>query len=357
MVLLPNLMSLISIKRCALLIVSTVSVAGCFQSNAQGDLFSDYQHRIASVQQQPVAIVPDVSLVSLPDKRDIFLTIPVTTLGIVQTYQLRKCGLFGLVAEKNSSLGKVQDEFRYFDYQLQLIVGLEACLASDSIDSDLKSELQAILDSKYHYLPYYFSNLVLSSDAMRSQLNSDGWVVLNASRTAVYVQPALEKLNQVSDYILGVQAGTSSALEMPEPLMAYQEVLEKQRVVGNLLFSLKASTAWLNAITLQLKEHDSGIVCGPGRDMTRFRYLVNVFNQQFIARVQPYLAFISSEYQVIARDISVIDSALLAGNHDMSHYPTHAIYQQFTIATQSHVRYWKALFQRCGKTLNEVRGH
>ncbi|MCL9776934.1 DUF3080 family protein [Vibrio methylphosphonaticus] len=355
MVLLPNLTSVRSIKRGALLIVSAASVFGCFQSNDQSELFSDYQSRVASVQDQPVLSVPAVGLVSLPAKRDMVRAIPVTTLGLVQTYQLRNCGLFGLVAEKNSSLGKVQDEFRFFDYQIKLIAGLEACLMSDSIDSDLKSELQTILDSKYQHLPYYFSNLVLSSDAMRSQLNSDGWLASDVSRMAIYVQPALAQLNQMSDYIIGIQAGTQISQERPESLIEYQEVLEKQRVIGNLLFSLKASSKWLNAITHQLREYDSKVVCGPGRDMTRFRYLVNVFNQIFIANVQPYLSLLNSEYRVIELDLRVIDSALLAGNHELVHYPTHDIYQQFTKATQSHVGYWKALFRRCGKTLKDVR--
>ncbi|QSA19926.1 DUF3080 family protein, partial [Vibrio furnissii] len=31
--------------------------------------------------------------------------------------ELRKCALFSLIAERNSVLGKVQDEFRRFDYE------------------------------------------------------------------------------------------------------------------------------------------------------------------------------------------------------------------------------------------------
>nr|WP_256384204.1 DUF3080 family protein [Photobacterium toruni] len=40
------------------------------------------------------------------------------TIGLLNAYELRQCGLFQLIAERNSVLGKVQDKTRRLRYEL-----------------------------------------------------------------------------------------------------------------------------------------------------------------------------------------------------------------------------------------------
>lgn len=334
---------------------ASIALSGCFQSESMTEAFADYQRKVASVQERPLLAPPETPLVLLPSKRDMIQDIPVTMLGIVDTYQLRQCHLFGLIAERNSSLGKVQDAFRNFDYQIQLIDGLERCIASSQIDSALKQDLQDILNIKYRYLSNHFYNLLFTSDAMRTQLNSSGWLEPTSGSVAMKVTPSLLTLNDINEVITQLNAG-GVLMSAPPSMTPFQETLEKNPVIGNLAFSLQASTQWLDAVTTQLSQYDSAILCGKQRDTTRFRYLVNVFNQTFVAKIQPYLSFLDSEYRIVSGEFLVIDEVSKI-NRANSIYDLRALYHQFSLSSREHVNYWQKLFSRCGKTLRDVRNN
>lgn len=330
------------------LLLSVVIMTGCF-SDTPSDRFLDYQERIASIQQTALIPAPTVKLVELPAKRELTKEIPRTTLGLVDSYQLRKCNLFGLIAERNSVLGKVQDQFRNFDYQLKLIDGLERCLTSNQIEPELKQNLEQILDTKYQYLPDYFFNLVYTSEAMRTQLTGTDWVVMKEASSALQLRESLEAFNNVAKFI---STRDRASIERPPLLTNYQETLEKQNVIGRLAFSLEASQLWLQTVTDQLVQHDESIACGKNRDMTRFNYLVNVFNNVFVKEVQPYLSYLDSEYQSLSTQTQFVSKLLAADDH--SNYSLEARHKAFKQANRAHVDYWKHLFKRCGRSLSSV---
>ncbi|MCG9661496.1 DUF3080 domain-containing protein [Vibrio mediterranei] len=331
------------------------ALTGCLEQKGAESRFEDYLSRIASVQDSDALPSPDNALITLPSQREITIDIPRTTLGIVDSYQLRKCHLFELIAERNSVLGKVQDQFRDFDYQIALIDGIERCLLSDKIEQSVKAQLEDILATKYRYLPSYFSNLIFTSHAMRAQLSGNQWLDEGISSQAAQLHSALNTFNSIADYIL-TQTEGSHTLTLPPSITPYQETLEKTKLIGNLAYSLQASTQWLTVATQQLQKYDNKILCGANRDTTRFNYLVNIFNNLFITDIQPYLSFLSSEYQAISREVVFIKHVLDKVQQDkVSVYRLDRIYDEFKTANQQHVFYWKSLFKRCGKTLTEIR--
>ena len=62
------------------------------------------------------------------------------------------------------------------------------------------------------------------------------------------------------------------ALTLPA-ITPYQEVLEKQPLLGQLKFSLDNSAQWLSAATAQLTTYDAAIICGANRNQTKLNYL------------------------------------------------------------------------------------
>ncbi|MGR5297560.1 DUF3080 family protein [Vibrio mediterranei] len=339
----------------ALVFIISAFLSGCIEQQGAESRFEDYLSRVASIQDSDALPHPVNTLITLPSQRNITIDIPRTTLGIVDSYQLRKCHLFKLIAERNSVLGKVQDQFRDFDYQITLIDGIERCLLSDKIEQSVKAQLEDILATKYRYLPSYFSNLIFTSHAMRAQLSGNQWLDEGISSQAAQLHSALNTLNSIAAYIL-TQTEGSHTLTLPQPITPYQETLEKTKLIGNLAYSLQASTHWLTVVTQQLQQYDNKILCGANRDTTRFNYLVNVFNNLFITDIQPYLSFLSSEYQAISREVVFIKHVLDKVQQDkVSVYRLDHIYDEFKTANQQHVFYWKSLFKRCGKTLTEIR--
>lgn len=325
--------------RIFIVLVSLLSLSACdFIKSPMDASLDTYLARIANVQDRPAIPMPDNVNVLLPTKRELHITIPSISIGLLDSYELRKCGLFNLVAEKNSVLGKIQDQFRNFDYQLRVSYGIERCLMSPDISSALKTQLASIQQQKLKQLPAHFTNLVFSSDAMRNQLEATEWLSVDQGRRSTQVIQALNQID--SGFSASKTLDYTSTLNALTP---YQEVLEKNAVLGPLSYSMLNAGNKLGVITQQLKAHDESILCGQGRNTTKFRYLRNVFNEFFIGQIQPYLAKIDSIYNELNSVMDFVDTS-----HANYQYPIKQYHQAFRTATKEHVEYWQALFKRCG---------
>lgn len=223
--------------------------------------FSDYLNRIANIQNSPSLPEPPAQAIALPDKRALFKEPDTITLGLFDSYELRKCGLFNLIAERNSVLGKVQDQFHRFDYEIRLLNGLHLCVTAPDLSPGLRDKLNAIEAHKRKQLPVYWANLLYTSTAMRSQLSSLQWYHPKSEENGVIQALALLQQNQ--------QWMNATTPGLPPPgITTVQEVLEKRPLTGEIRYSLDNSALWLNTITRQLNRYDSQIICGPDRDTT-----------------------------------------------------------------------------------------
>ncbi|UUM31731.1 DUF3080 domain-containing protein [Vibrio japonicus] len=325
--------------RRTLILLFSFLISGCDWATHPVDAkFSTYLNRIANVQDaEPLPLNTNTNIL-LPTKRDLNFDIPLVTIGLLDSYELRKCELFNLIAEKNSVLGKVQDQFRNFDYQVQLIYGIDRCLLNEALSPALKAQLTQLASTKRNQLPMHFSNLVYTSDAMRSQLTAYEWI--NADNASIS-STLLQAINQID-----AAWHTTSEVTFTNTLnsvVPYQEVLEKEPAIGELSYSMLNASIKLNTITQQLKTYDERIICGQSRDTTKFKYLRNVFQQLFIEDIQAYLAKLDSVYLRIEPMIGFTQSA-----HPNFRYPIQAYHAQFRQSISAHVDYWKSLFARCG---------
>lgn len=325
------------------IILSSLFIFGCDWSKSEvDDKFSTYLSRIANVQGSDALAFNDNINITLPTKRELTFNIPTVTIGLLDSYELRKCDLFNLIAERNSVLGKVQDQFRNFDYQVQLIYGIDNCLLNKNISSALKDQLTQLLETKINQLPLHFSNLIYTSEAMRSQLTAYQWVT---NDNASISSELLQAFNQI-DAAFQIREQVSSTDRL-NSVVPHQEVLEKDPKIGELSYSMLNASRKLNVISQQLQLHDGAILCGQYRDTTKFKYLRNVFQQQFIDDIQPYLAKIDSAYMRLEPMLSFTQAT-----HPDFTYPIQQHHAQFRQAIKDHVGYWKTLFQRCGALPN-----
>lgn len=316
----------------AVFLSSTLVLTGCRDDSPSG-LFDDYLTRIVRVQGAPEVKAAPVSISELPRKRDLRVDIAPVSMGLLDSYQLRQCGLFHLIAERNSVLGKVADEFRNYDYQRALLAGLTQCQNSLDLDPELKTTLAEIDNQKRPQLALHQWNLVYTSEAMQKQLSGSQWLKADMAESVQQVNQALSIVSS---------AFKNSNIEVIEA----QETLEKKPIVGQINYSLVSATAGLNRASDQLYQNDHLIICAPNRDTTKFKYLNNVFEQQFVGQVQPYMAQLDSYYQTLSANLSLFDPQ--PEIHDYV-YPLQANHQAFRQAIRRHVSYWQQLFKRCGR--------
>ncbi|MEX0333617.1 DUF3080 domain-containing protein [Vibrio tubiashii] len=318
--------------RSVLISVILLTLVAC-QTDSPSHLFDDYLTRVARVQDAPRVNRDSVSYAQLPRKRDLYVDVPSVSIGLLDSYQLRQCGLFNLIAEKNSVLGKVADEFRNYDYQTALLDGLSRCLNSNALEQELKLKLVEIQQQKQSQFEVHHWNLIFASDAMQKQLSGTRWLEPNLGQTVVEINQALATLNLASGNV-------------SNQVIDVQEVLEKKLIVGNLSYSLAMATSKLNHVTQQLTEYDHNIICAQNRDTTKFKYLNNVFEQQFVGKVQPYMAQLDGYYQTLSSNLNLFDPKPNIHNYV---YPIKKHHVEFRQAIRHHVDYWQQLFKRCGR--------
>ncbi|MEZ8291576.1 DUF3080 domain-containing protein [Vibrio sp. 10N.237.312.B06] len=315
------------------LLCLTMVLTGCFDDSPQ-NYFDDYQTKIANVQDAD-EIQQDWELESLPRKRELFIEVPSLSIGLIDSYQLRQCGLFNLIAERNSVLGKVADEFRNYDYQVALLEGVGHCLSNNELEPEIVELLREIEQQKLAQFPLHQWNLIYASEAMQSQMRGSQWLRADIGDQVRQTSDALEHINQALNTPL-VSGKTTEV----------QEGLEKSSTLGDLYYSLSSASAELDTITQQLTTFDANIICGKQRDTTKFRYLNNVFEQQYIDKVQPYMAQLDGYYQHLAPQLAMFDAQPELHSY---HFPIKDAHQAFRSSTRRHVDYWQQLFKRCGR--------
>lgn len=317
-----------------LVVVACLILSAC-QADSPSVFFDDYLTRVVRVQNAPQVESTLEEYVNLPRKRDLYIEIPSISIGLLDSYQLRQCGLFNLIAERNSVLGKVADEFRNYDYQNALLGGLSRCINSPQLDPELQQVLTEIGTQKRAQLALHQWNLLFASEAMQKQLQGNQWLEANLGQTVSEVNEALTRLNLAFH-------------QSEEKTIDVQEILEKNNIIGNLNYSLVMATSKLNLVTQQLTEYDHTVICQPNRDTTKYQYLNNVFEQQYVAKVQPYMAQLDRYYQTLSANLT-----LLAPQPDIHNYvyPLTQNHQAFRLAIRRHVDYWQQLFKRCGRKL------
>ena len=315
------------------LLCLTMVLTGCFDDSPQ-NYFDDYQTKIANVQDAD-EIQEDWELESLPRKRELFIEVPSLSIGLIDSYQLRQCGLFNLIAERNSVLGKVADEFRNYDYQVALLEGVGHCLSNNELEPEIVELLREIEQQKLAQFPLHQWNLIYASEAMQSQMRGSQWLRADIGDQVRQTSDALEHINQALNTPL-VSGKTTEV----------QEGLEKSSTLGDLYYSLSRASAELDTITQQLTTFDANIICGKQRDTTKFRYLNNVFEQQYIDKVQPYMAQLDGYYQQLAPQLAMFDAQPELHSY---YFPIKDAHQAFRSSTRRHVDYWQQLFKRCGR--------
>ncbi|EDP60096.1 DUF3080 domain-containing protein [Vibrio sp. AND4] len=310
-------------------------------------LFEKYNQRLANVLEVSGSELPPSPAVSIPDKRELFQELPRLSLGLLESYQLRQCGLFNLIAEKNSQLGKVQDAFYDFDYQTTLLRTLDVCLNDYPLNDEESTKLIGLYDKKWHHFIVHLDNMLLTSDAMRKQMSGASWLPLKSKAHVAHVRDTFLVLDAM------YQTPHRTLSRLPDATVVdYQEGMEKSRVVGRLYYTLVDATHWLDKTTQMLEANQKKILCLPNRDTTQFRYLKNVFQSIYVAEVQPYMAFIDGTYQQLEDGIRLVERRMSA--HGVR-YGIDEAHLQFRQKTLEHVQFWKNLFKRCGVTVGNQK--
>lgn len=143
----------------ALLLVAGLGglLAACSGGGDSNDRLVDYQRELARRLDlaPPTPAAPD-NIGAFPGPRERLVVIPETREGLLNVFALRECHITTLVAERNSTLGRVAPASQVWRYELTLWQRLSDCLESEVperlADAD-RERLERLTRTKTEQLP------------------------------------------------------------------------------------------------------------------------------------------------------------------------------------------------------------
>ncbi|WP_421863901.1 DUF3080 family protein [Motiliproteus sp.] len=326
-------------------------------------MLEDYLQRVANVlEAEPQSSNAETRAVMLPlpSRRERRLTPEELRSGLLDSLELRHCGLLPLIAERNSSLGKVMKPSLQLNYELQFFAKLQPCLKRDQqqsiSDTEFSAQLQQIYRIKSANLVPVWWNSVFAAEAMERNLS--------LSRPPIPLQgnPGYGDSFRALE-VMGTLAQPLNPPADPFPLPNQLERLESgheslyNSEYGSQLFSsiaLLIDALNRTALTLDRATRQRPL-CLNGHSTTQAEYLRNVFDRYYGGGVQPYL---SRTYRNGRAWLEMMDKLAQQAQPSVAwvHYhqqmldplAKNGLWQQFERAIQQHTRSWKQVLSSCG---------
>lgn len=342
------------------LLLLSLALSGCRDDSPQS-MLENYSNRVSNAleRSERLTLSAPTSLPAFPRRRDRFLPVEDVRQGLVEVFNLRHCRLITLIAERNSSLGKVMKPSRQLAYELELYVGLRDCLEQlirTRAEEELIRQISDILAIKARNLPRVIWNGIYTSEAVeRNFSRSEPPLPLLSSDSFISDITAMETLIGLA----ALQSNTS-AWPLPKEL----ETLEQQYQA---LYSNRFGSRWLHSVNLLTRtlNHtadsinnrlESRPLCYNKKSNPQAKIVKNVFTKYYAAELQPYMARVDQQ----GRRWLALNNRLLAQFSQlpaaMQTYREQAlslehpdsVWQNYSRARDRHTRAWQALLGQCG---------
>ncbi|WP_279244890.1 DUF3080 family protein [Candidatus Litorirhabdus singularis] len=153
-------------------LMAPLLVAACGAGPAESRL-QDYQARLARTLQLELPIQSESELARFPRPRDLVAKPVTATIDLIELWSLRDCALHGLIANKNSSLGRVSLSSTKLFHELDFLRLLPACLKQLEISGrdELSTALEQVGNAKRERLPSFIWQALLGGQEYRDYWN------------------------------------------------------------------------------------------------------------------------------------------------------------------------------------------
>ncbi|RAJ98806.1 Protein of unknown function (DUF3080) [Aliidiomarina maris] len=317
----------------------------------RGGLESDwqrYQGRLTHLLNEDTASPSPTPMPIMPRSGDMRIEIDRLSINLLDSFRLDRCRLGQVIAQRNSALGNVQSTSARLRYELDSMLAIEECLATQvAEDPRLVELLSEALAHKRQTLPLYIDQVLTRSDEFRHAMRA-------ANRTLVVgdapgYDATLAALSYFATLFESALNGDTDAINLA-PYNNHMQHLAQSDFLPRYWRTMQQNAAWLEQLNLTLTDAGDKIGCRPPSIPERATYLHNVMMNIFAAEIQPALARWSMYHSDLApvlaqlRDYSVqgawhayVDELIAEGSHA----------DHVALRTLRHARLWQAALAQC----------
>ncbi|MDH3452091.1 MAG: DUF3080 domain-containing protein, partial [Gammaproteobacteria bacterium] len=329
------------------MVVVCLLPAACSNAGPEA-MLQDYLQRVTRVlelQVDPATFV--VQLSPFPARRDLRLPLPEVRIGMFDFLSLRQCELHSVVAERNSSLGRVMVDSQRLVYERRFLAAARVCLTQldPEADADMMDQLGQIIDVKIAALPNAVWNASLAGREFAHHMS------LSGPSLPAQDAPLPDAGAPLNGLAHALAADPPDGMQLERALQAVQS----ERSGGALLRSAAALIRYLEATATALEtRRERGPVCPQGRPTARARTLNTVFMKFYVGQVQPYLSRVHrhSRSWLAAihglRTVQPVDEPeSFAAYAKLSLSASQGLWRRFDAAIERHTQAWQDLLKQC----------
>ncbi|MCA1767191.1 MAG: DUF3080 domain-containing protein, partial [Idiomarina sp.] len=227
-----------------------------------------------------------------PAKRALSKDIERTSMGLLDSLQLNHCQLGQLIAENNSSLGRLKDGFSRYHADLTMVEALNNCI--DHPESvDVKDKLKKALVHKKSQLNNSLANAFAHDDAIRKALSIGNNSLPKIHVTEYnYAVNALERFTRILE-----RWNYTKEADDPAELIKMLGRLERSSYLPDLFRTMLDYSYKLERITALLPEIPHSVYCENDQVPDKALTLKKAFNSVYIQEMQGDIAEVIEQHQ------------------------------------------------------------
>lgn len=343
------------------LLIALLALSGCDRGSPEY-MMQDYMSRVENTLETSIDTELDVGdkIPLFPRKRARKQATDELRQGLLEVLDLDYCeGLLHLIAQRNSSLGKVMPPSKQMTYEIRFFQLIRDCHNKIQLDSEQEAELKTRIREIYEIKKRNLAKEIYNGIYMSEEIAG------NFSRSeapiALEGDTGLDASIRVVEQFLLLAQLPSNETDWQAPTFLNEiensfKVLYSNRYGGQLLKSLVLLTESMNATADGINAKlDSRPFCLPGHRNPRTDILRNVFAKYYSGTFQPYLSKVHRSGQIWLETNQKLAAALplpLAMdayfNETLSLEHPNSLWQQYIRARDRHTQAWQRLLSQCG---------
>ena len=330
---------LLAVIKVLLAIAPALLLAACLPWQSSDSSLEDYPVRLARVLDVATPAIEPLPDLPNPSTRQTAMAMQAIQLSIADWWLLQECQLNQLLAERNSSLGRLHAPSVRFVYEVQILREMQACRANTAETQQLLTQL---IGQKQNQLRLLWQHLWLTEPGLSNVLSATPDRLAGVSEQEQW----LRYLIQLQTVLL---EGRLDQLE--QKLGPFQQKLQRAQGIRAL------PALWHRLIQANLKladanrlmEHSGQIPCVNGTASAQARQAKIFFNQYYLAKVQPELAQTRASMSRIYPLLQQLERQWPADfQFRFKALSDAGSPERLTDQLKIHAQLWQRLFKRCG---------
>lgn len=331
---------------CCFMVVFFLS--GC--SEPLASLSEDYLQRISRVTGESLPDISDGAELEQPDSA-LFSRLPLvaSSVTLLDFLKLQSCSLAQALGYKNSQLGKVASPSQQMHLERDILIHLPGCITQiQDAQSELAETLEQALQLKQQQRMTVWWNAWFSDVEWQHYRSGSGQTIEQGGDEPGHLSAGLVALDYAIEQGRGWQqqnyAYDSQSMELELQQLLLAESLGRWRN------SLNKLTTMLNRAAQLLEQTQAKqTLCRQGVEQREATYLKNVFQQKYVAEIQPYLARVYRFGNELMPRLQQLQE-LAPEQSGYSHWLVNLAQrkQDFEQVNKRHVKAWQHWLAECG---------